>query len=136
MESILLIENNHNFLANLIEFLELEGYLVLSANNGKNGIELARKFIPDLIICDHPNPGVNGHEVLRMLINRSSTVGIPFIFSTTLSGKKDRSEALELGADDYLIKPYELGTLLKIAKNCLKTGSKRQTAVRRALFQN
>jgi DNA-binding response OmpR family regulator len=134
MESILLIENNHNFLANLIEFLELEGYLVLSANNGKNGIELARKFIPDLIICDHPNPGVN--EVLRMLINRSSTFGIPFIFSTTLSGKKDRSEALELGADDYLIKPYELGMLLTIAKNCLKTGSKRQTPVTRTLLQN
>ena len=127
MESILLIENNHNFLENLIEFLELEGYHVLSANNGETGIELARKFIPDLIICDHPNPGVNGHEVLRTLINSTSTFRIPFIFSTTLSGKKDRSAGLELGADDYIIKPYDLGMILTMAKNCIKTGSKRQT---------
>ena len=127
MESILLIEDNHNFLENLIEYMELEGYHVLSANNGATGIELARKFIPDLIICDHPNPGVNGHEVLRTLINSASTFRIPFIFSTTLAGKKDRSEALELGADDYIIKPYDLGMILAMAKNCIKTGSKRQT---------
>ena len=126
MESILLIENNHNFLENLIEFLELEGYHVLSADNGATGIELARKFIPDLIICDHPNPGVNGHEVLRMLTNSTSTFRIPFIFSTTLSEKKDRSKGLELGADDYIIKPYGLGMMLAMAKNCIKAGSKRQ----------
>ena len=126
MESILLIENNHNFLENLIEFLELEGYHILSANNGETGIALARKFIPDLIICDHPNPGVNGHEVLRMLINSATTFRIPFIFSTTLSEKKDRSEGLEMGADDYIIKPYGLGMILAMAKNCIKTGSKRQ----------
>ncbi len=126
MESILLIENNHSFLENLIEFLELEGYHILSANNGETGIELARKFIPDLIICDHPNPGVNGHEVLRMLINSATTFRIPFIFSTTLSEKKDRTEGLEMGADDYIIKPYGLGTILAMAKNCIKKGSKRQ----------
>ncbi|MDP4283205.1 MAG: response regulator [Bacteroidota bacterium] len=129
MESILLIEDNRDFLENLIEFLELEGYHILSANNEETGIELARKFIPNLIICDHPNPGVNGHEVLRTLTNSASTSGIPFIISTTLSGKKDRSDALELGADDYIIKPYDLGMILAMAKNWLKTGSKRQTYI-------
>ena len=64
MKTILLIEDNYNILENLVEYLELEGYKVFSASNGKKGIELARQFIPDLIICDTPKPGIDGYEVL------------------------------------------------------------------------
>jgi len=125
MKKILLIEDNCNILANLIEYLEMEGFQIFSTNNGKRGIELAREIIPDLIICDTPKPGVDGYEVLRLLLNTADTYEIPFIFCSTLSEAINRSEALELGADDYIVKPFELETVLEIVKNCITSGSKR-----------
>jgi CheY-like chemotaxis protein len=126
MKSILLIEDNIDILENLAEYLELEGYRVFSANNGDRGIEMALEYMPDLIICDMPRPGIDGYEVLRALINNLSITRIPFIFCTTMNEKTDRSEALESGADEYIIKPFELEAILKIAKLCIKTGTKRQ----------
>jgi DNA-binding response OmpR family regulator len=126
MKSILLIENNLDILENLAEYLEMEGYRVLSTNNGSRGIELAVEFIPDLIICDMPRPGIDGYEVLRILIDTGSISKIPFIFCSTMSETINKSDALESGADDYIIKPFELETILQIAKLCIKTGSKRQ----------
>jgi CRP/FNR family transcriptional regulator, cyclic AMP receptor protein len=126
VKSILLIEDNFNILENLIEYFEMEGYKIFSTNNGEKGIELARKFMPDLIICDTPKPGIDGHEVLRLLLDRVATSEIPFIFSTTNSETIDRSNAIKLGADDYIIKPFELDTMLHMAKACIKSGSKRQ----------
>ncbi len=128
MKSILLIEDNIDILQNLAEYLELEGYHVYSTNNGDRGIEMALEFMPDLIICDMPRPGIDGYEVLRVLINNLSTTNIPFIFCTTMSEKINRSDALESGADDYIIKPFELETILEMAKLCIKRGSKRLTA--------
>ncbi len=127
MKSILLIEDNFNILENLIEYFEMEGYYIFSTNNGEKGIELAREFIPDLVICDTPKPGIDGHEVLRLLLDRVATSEIPFIFSTTNAETIDRSAAIKLGADDYIIKPFELDTMLQMAKACIKSGSKRQT---------
>jgi CRP/FNR family cyclic AMP-dependent transcriptional regulator len=126
MKSILLIEDNIDILENLAEYLELEGYRVFSANNGDRGIEMALEYMPDLIICDMPRPGIDGYEVLKALINNLSITRIPFIFCTTMNEKTDRSEALESGADEYIIKPFELEAILKIAKLYIKTGTKRQ----------
>ena len=126
MKSILLIEDNANILANLIEYLEIEGYRIFSADTAKRGIELAKKFIPDLIICDNPKPGIDGHEVLRMLLKTTDTCEIPFIFCTANAEATNRSEALELGADDYIIKPFELEMILQKAAACIQSGSKRQ----------
>jgi len=125
MNTILLIEDNMDILENLAEYFELEGYEILIANNGKKGIELARKTIPDLIICDVLMPQMDGHEVLQILLDIARTAEIPFIFSTSMSEKVDRAEALALGADDYIVKPFELEALLKMAKACIKSGSKR-----------
>ncbi|MEO7306167.1 MAG: response regulator [Ferruginibacter sp.] len=129
MKSILLIEDNVDILENLTEYFELEGYHVISTSESKKGIELARKFIPDLIICDMPKPGIDGYEVLRLLIKTSRTSKIPFIFSTTLCEAFDRSEALEFGADEYIIKPFELENILIMAKACILSGSKRQMRI-------
>ncbi len=129
MKSILIIEDNADILENLKEYFELEGYQIFSTNNGKRGIELASEYIPDLIICDMPRPGVDGHEVLRMLIENDGTSQIPFIFSTTLCGKINRSQALDLGADDYITKPFELETMLQMVKACIRLGSKRQKCI-------
>ena len=126
MKSILLIEDNIDILENLAEYLEMEGYRVYSTNNGEKGIELALKFMPDLIICDMPRPGIDGYKVLQALIDNLSITKIPFIFCTTMSEKINRSDALESGADDYITKPFELETVLQIAKLCIKTGTKRQ----------
>ncbi len=125
MKTILLIEDNKDILENLTEYLELEGYKVLFASNGKEGLELAIKFIPDLIICDVLMPEMDGHEVLRLILDTAKTHEIPFIFSTSNSEKVDRTKALELGADDYIIKPFELETLLVMSKKWINSGSDR-----------
>lgn len=127
MKTILLIEDNCNILENLTEFLEIEGFRILVASNGKMGIELAREFIPDLIICDVVMPDMDGHEVLRLLLATAITYEIPFIFSTSMSEKVDRSEALRLGADDYIIKPFDPEKLLLLANAWIKSGSTRHT---------
>jgi DNA-binding response OmpR family regulator len=119
MKTILLIEDNNEILENFTEYLEIEGYKVLGASNGKRGVELAMEFIPDLIICDVLMPEMDGHEVLRLLLETSKTHDIPFIFSTSMSEKVDRNEALALGADDYIIKPFDMELLLKMISTWL-----------------
>jgi DNA-binding response OmpR family regulator len=125
MATILLIEDNLSILENLSEYFEMEGYKILIADNGKNGIELARDHIPELIICDTKMPIMDGYEVLHLILDMAKTYEIPFIFSTPNSENVDRTKALELGADDYIIKPFELQTLLVMAKKWIKSGSKR-----------
>jgi len=126
MKSILLIEDNIDILENLAEYLELEGYHVFATNDGDKGIEMAIKYMPALIICDMPKPGIDGYEVLRILNNTLDTSEIPFIFCTTMSETINRSDALASGADDYIIKPFELENILQTVKICIKAGSKRQ----------
>lgn len=125
MKTILLIEDNPELLDNLDEFLQMEGYRTILCKNGIQGIELAQQFRPDLIICDVRMQGIDGHEVLRGLLRSSKTNGIPFIFSTSLSEKLDRTESMALGADDYIVKPFELGALLKMSKAWIESGTHR-----------
>jgi DNA-binding response OmpR family regulator len=125
MKTILLIEDNADILENLTEYFEMEGYKVIGANSGRKGIELAKEFIPDLIICDALMRVMDGHEVLHLLLENEKTSQMPFIFSTSMSEKIDRAEALELGADDYIIKPFDPETLLKMAKTWIASGTKR-----------
>ncbi len=126
MKSILLIEDNADILENLKEYLEMEGFHIFSTNNGKRGIELACEFIPDLIICDMPRSGINRHGVLQLLISIPAIAKIPFIFISTLSELIDKTDALLFGADDYVVKPFDLEKMLVIAKACILSGSKRQ----------
>lgn len=119
VQTILLIEDNPDILENLTEFLEIEGYKILSANNGKRGLELAAEFIPDLIICDVLMYEMDGYEVLRLLLETTKTHEIPFIFSTSMSEKVNRTEAMKLGAADYIVKPFELISLLKMVQACI-----------------
>ena len=125
MKKILLIEDNCNILENLAEYLKLEGYQVISTGNGIRGVELARELLPDLIICDMPKPGIDGYEVLRLILSTADTYEIPFIFCSTLAEAINRLDALELGADNYIVKPFELEAVLQMVKDCITTGSKR-----------
>jgi DNA-binding response OmpR family regulator len=129
MKTILLIEDNKDILENLAEFLEIEGYNILLANNGEKGVEYAKMFMPDLIVCDVLMQGMDGHEVLRLLFDTIKTHEIPFIFSTSLSEKIDRIASLKLGADDYIIKPFESEVLLKMAKTWLTSSNNKKLPV-------
>ena len=127
MQTILLIEDNLDILDNLTEYFELQGYKIVVANNGQAGVKLAQEHIPDLIICDTKMPQMDGYEVLHQILQFTKTNEIPFIFSTSNSEVVDRTKALELGADDYIVKPFEPETLLAMAKKWLKSGSIRHT---------
>ena len=125
MDTILIIEDSTDILENLTEFLEMEGYKVLGAKNGKEGVKIAAASVPDLIICDVLMPVMDGHEVLKFLLNTAKTNRIPFIFSTSMSEKIDKAESLRLGADGYIVKPFELDQLLRMVKQWIKSGSHR-----------
>ena len=126
MTTILLIEDNKDILENLTELFEMEGYKIVSAVNGIKGLEMAIELMPDLIICDFLMPQMNGNEVLEAIVDTVKTHEIPFIYSTSMSEKVDKNEALRLGADEYIIKPFDVDALLAMTKGLLKSGSKRQ----------
>lgn len=131
MQTILIIEDNEGIRDNLIEFFEMEGYNIISAVNGKSGVILAMEFIPDLIICDVLMFEMDGYEVLFQLLKSPTTELIPFIFSTSMSEKVDKAGALSLGADDYIIKPFDPEQLLQMARSWILSGSIRK---RRTFF--
>jgi anti-anti-sigma factor len=106
MTTILAIEDEVSIRANLQDILELEGFDVLTAANGKVGVELARSHRPDLIICDVSMPELNGYDVLMALRQNANTIEIPFIFLTANASRADFRKGMSLGADDYLTKPF------------------------------
>lgn len=120
MKTILLIEDNTEVRENTAEILELANYKVYTAENGKVGVELAKKHIPDLIICDIMMPELDGYGVLHVLSKNRETAGIPFIFLTAKSEKEDFRKGMNLGADDYLTKPFDDLTLLDAIEIRLK----------------
>ena len=112
MNHILLIEDDTIMRENTAEILELYGHKVTTAENGKIGVEKALSTTPNLIICDIMMPELDGYGVLHILSRNPKTAGIPFIF---LSAKSERSEVrkgMDLGADDYLTKPFEDSELM------------------------
>lgn len=112
MKKILLIEDNKDVRETTTEILELAGYHVVTAHNGKVGVELAQKEKPDLIICDIMMPELDGYGVLHILNKNTGTANIPFIFLTAKTEKTDIRKGMNLGADDYLTKPFNDTDLL------------------------
>ncbi|WP_300522928.1 response regulator [Aminiphilus sp.] len=110
---ILLIEDEGELLANVGDLLELEGYTVLKAASGEEGIRLAKAALPDLIVCDILMPGVDGYGVLKTLRDSPATADIPFIFLTARARAADVRSGMERGADDYVTKPFSGETLLR-----------------------
>jgi DNA-binding response OmpR family regulator len=112
MKKILLIEDNPEIRENTQEILALADYNVITAENGKIGVDLAQKEKPDLIICDIMMPELDGYGVLHILNKKPETAGIPFIFLTAKTEKTDIRKGMNLGADDYLTKPFDDTDLL------------------------
>lgn len=120
MKKILLIEDDRIMRENMAELLDLVGYQVELARNGKEGVEKAQLLLPDLIICDIKMPLLDGYGVLHILSKDSNTATIPFIFVTAKTERSDLRKGMELGADDYLTKPFEDTELLKAVETRLK----------------
>ena len=120
MNSILVIEDNENIRENTAEILELAGYKVYTAENGKKGVEIALKEIPSVIVCDIMMPELDGYGVLHLLKKNTSTENIPFIFLTAKTERSDMRKGMEMGADDYITKPFDDIELLKAVETRLK----------------
>ncbi|MFM7023729.1 MAG: response regulator [Flavobacteriales bacterium] len=120
MKNILLIEDNIDVRENTAEILTLANYKVTTAKNGKEGVELATKEKPDLIICDIMMPELDGYGVLHMLSKNDETAVIPFIFLTAKAERTDLRKGMEMGADDYLTKPFDNIELLNAIESRLK----------------
>ncbi len=117
---ILLIEDNQEIRENICEILELDGFDVITAANGKEGLDLARESVPDLIVCDIMMPVMDGYTVLYFLSKEPKTADIPFIFLTAKAERLDFRKGMEMGADDYITKPFEDVELINAIRSRLK----------------
>jgi CheY-like chemotaxis protein len=120
MNRILVIDDNTDIRENTAEILTLAGYTTYTAENGKKGMEIAIKEKPDLIICDIMMPELDGYGVLHMLKKNPGTEHIPFIFLTAKAERGDFRKGMEMGADDYITKPFDDLELLKAVEIRLK----------------
>jgi len=112
MKTILIIEDDTVLRETTAEILEIENYKVVTAPNGKRGVEQARIILPDLILCDIMMPEMDGYELLKILSKDKKTKRIPFIFMSAKTEMKDVRKGMDLGADDYLTKPISEELLL------------------------
>lgn len=119
MKKILIIEDSTNIRENTAEILEMSGYSVLQACDGKEGIQTAGQEKPDLILCDIMMPEVDGYAVLSILNKNPETASIPFIFLTARVERSDFRKGMEMGADDYLTKPFNDVELLSAIESRL-----------------
>lgn len=119
MKTILLIEDNNDIRENTCELLELEGYKVIPAVNGKTGLMLALEHPPDVVLCDIMMPLGDGYEVINGLQADSCTRSIPFIFLTASTENKEMAAGLAMGASGYIRKPFDPEELFQTIKHCL-----------------
>jgi DNA-binding LytR/AlgR family response regulator len=131
MEKILVIEDDKDYLENIKILLEEEGYDVASAVNGFDGIDIAKNENFDLIICDIMLPDVDGYSILKELRKREKTKLIPFIFLTAKASMSDLRSGMNLGADDYLTKPFRSEDLLAAITTRLEKSKAALTSFKR-----
>ncbi len=128
MKKILVIEDEPETLNNLVLMLEMEGFRPFAAPNGRIGLAVARREIPDVIVCDVSMPELDGYGVLAALRADAATVSIPFIFLTAKGDRKDLRTGMNLGADDYLTKPAGAEDVLAAIRSRLARQSEHESA--------
>jgi DNA-binding response OmpR family regulator len=132
MATILLVEDEAILADTLRYNLEREGYTVLVAGDGVQALELARQKQPDLLILDVMLPRLDGFSVCRILRGESD---VPIIMLTARQDEIDRIAGLELGADDYVVKPFSLGELLARVRAILRRGRRDAESMQREILQ-
>jgi len=120
MKSILVIDDNKDIRENTAEILDLAGYKTFTAENGKKGVDLALREKPDVIVCDIMMPELDGYGVLHLLKKNTDTQDIPFVFLTAKTERSDFRKGMEMGADDYITKPFDDIELLNAIEVRLK----------------
>jgi CRP-like cAMP-binding protein len=120
MKNILLIEDSDDIRETTAEILELAGYKVFTAENGKIGVEIAQINKPDLVVCDIMMPVLDGYGVLHIFNQNEALQNIPFLFLTAKTERTDLRKGMEMGADDYLTKPFQEIELLNAIESRLK----------------
>jgi signal transduction histidine kinase len=126
MPQVLVIEDERDILENIVETLELEGFDVIGARNGRQGVDYIQRHHPDVILCDVMMPDFTGYDVLLSLQNDPATIRIPFIFLTALADRKHIRYGMELGADDYIPKPFSPPELIAAINTQLEKSSARR----------
>lgn len=119
-QTILIIDDNEDIRENTAEILSLGGYRTITAENGKKGVEVALSEKPDLIVCDIMMPELDGYGVLHLLRKNPDTENIPLIFLTAKAERSDLRKGMEMGADDYVTKPFEEIELMNAIESRLK----------------
>lgn len=114
MKKIFVIEDDEALRENLISLLDVEGFQTHFSETGKEGIELIKEFLPDLILCDIMLPDTDGYQIISELKTHPQTRNIPFVFLTARAEMKDLRSGMNLGADDYLTKPYDANELINV----------------------
>ncbi|WP_298223846.1 response regulator [Flavobacterium sp.] len=135
MTKVLIIEDNSDIRENVIEILALSGYEVFGAEDGKKGTELALSNPPDIVLCDIMMPGMDGYGVFEVLHAHEVTKAIPFIFITAKSERVDIRKGMEMGADDYLTKPFDDTELINAIESRLKKKQIQQEFYSKSLEQ-
>ncbi|HWB93567.1 MAG TPA: response regulator [Puia sp.] len=120
MRRLLVIDDHDDIRENIAEILSLAGYEVFTADNGKKGVETALKQNPELVICDIMMPDLDGYGVLHLLRRNEATANTPFIFLTAKTERTDFRKGMEMGADDYITKPFDDIELLNAIEIRLK----------------
>lgn len=120
MKKILVIEDTQNVRENICEILESENYEVFAAENGESGVEMSKNVQPDLVLCDIMMPGIDGYQVLAEMRKEVITSTVPFIFLTAKNTRENQRLGMELGADDYITKPFTIEDLLNSVSTRLK----------------
>ncbi|MBL9168316.1 MAG: response regulator transcription factor [Verrucomicrobiales bacterium] len=133
MISILLIEDEPQMRRNMETVLSMEGFRVISAENGRVGVDKARAENPDLVLCDVMMPELDGYGVLETLRKQESTKATPFIFLTAKGEKPDIRLGMNLGADDYLTKPVAIDDLLSAIQSRLDRARQQAEAAQAAV---
>ena len=119
MQTVLVIEDEAPLRANIVRILAVEGFRVVSAADGDEGLARVREAHPDLIICDILMPRMDGFGVLAALRSGPDTAAIPFIFLTASADKEDLARGLRSGANEYVTKPFKIADLLAAVRRLL-----------------
>lgn len=134
--SILIIEDQADIAGNIMDILEMNGFRVTIAYDGFEGIKAAKEILPDLILCDIMMPGLSGFDVLKQLKGCKETALIPFIFLTASSNYRDMREGMELGADDYLLKPFSATDLVNAVKSRIRKVTAYKENIAKVILQS
>jgi CheY-like chemotaxis protein len=129
MRTVLVIENDRANRENILRILRFKSFRGIAAENGEMGIEIAKKYLPDLILCDISMPELDGYGVLETLRRFPATQNIPVVFITAKAAPADVQHAMSLGVDGYLTKPFGCDELVEAMATGLSRSLDRQSAL-------